>query len=232
MPGTPLRQDLLFNGFALRLDLRSTSEIDIRWSHIAQRLVVTSVISYPQTPQRTAPTTREIVVLQADDVFKGAVVTRNLPPGYRMERLAAHMAQAMRLKLLGQIRRDVGRAVVREQPRTMFQRHLSNACSSQGEVERVLHIGVRYACTKFPSADVEQKVVNNGGQIVIAPTAHLELREVGLPQLIDPLCGMSELVRCFEQNESRASDEVEGFQDPVGARLRDEIFHRFGAMAS
>ena len=67
------------------------------------------------------------------------------------------------------------------------------ACSSC-QVERILDVSGCHARGELPSDDVARVVVQDGREIVPAPAHDPELSEIGLPQLIDALGGMLELV--------------------------------------
>ena len=59
----------------------------------------------------------QIVVLKQDLVFQGTVPALDLTLGLRMIRASSRVLHILPRKILRQVRRDGGRAIVRQQPR-------------------------------------------------------------------------------------------------------------------
>ena len=59
----------------------------------------------------------QIVVLKQDLVFQGTVPALDLTLDLRMIRASSRVLHILPRKILRQVRRDVGRAIVRQQPR-------------------------------------------------------------------------------------------------------------------
>ena len=91
------------------------------------------------------------------------------------------------------------------------------------QVERVLHIACRHARAELPGDDVAGEVIEHGGEIEPAPADHLQIGEVGLPELVGCSRLLLELIGRFHHDEGRAGDQIVGFQKPVNTGLRDEV---------
>jgi hypothetical protein len=63
----------------------------------------------------------------------------------------------------------------------------------------------------------------HGGEIEPAPAGHLEVGEVGLPELVRGRGLGVELISGLDHDEGRAGDQVVGDQQAVGRGLGDEI---------
>jgi hypothetical protein len=57
----------------------------------------------------------------------------------------------------------------------MLECDLRDAGGSQRQVEGVLHVGMGHPRTQFPAEDVTREVVNDRGEIIVAPANDLEL---------------------------------------------------------
>src|SRR5690554_6252341 len=100
----------------------------------------------------------------------------------------------------------------------------------QSEQQRLLDVGGGHGRAQAPGEDVARKVVQHGAQIVPAPAHHLELREVRLPQLIDPLGRMLKSVTRLDQLKGRAGDQVVALENAVNAGVGDEVAFGVGDM--
>jgi hypothetical protein len=71
---------------------------------------------------------------------------------------------------------------------------LFNAGERQRFFQGLLDIGSGHCGGERPSQDIARVVINNGREIVPTPANDLELREIGLPELIDAPGRMLELL--------------------------------------
>ena len=109
----------------------------------------------------------------------------DFPLRHRMIRRTTRMSHVLPLEPFGQVAGDVARPVVREQTRSMHQRSLIQPGSLESQLQRVGDVLGFHRGAELPGDDVAGKVVQHGREIVIAPTDHLELAEIRLPQLVD-----------------------------------------------
>ena len=99
-------------------DGRVTPEVGVSGRDIAEALVIAVVVvMIDEGADLRFQVARQIVVLQQNTVFHGLVPTLDLALGLRVIRGAPDVVDALVFKPIGQIARDVGRAVVAEQPR-------------------------------------------------------------------------------------------------------------------
>ena len=109
---------LLFNAPPFSQDGFAAPEVDVSRGQVADTLVVAVVVVVvDEGGDGGFQGTFEEVVFQQNAVLEGLVPALNLALGLRMHRRAANVFHALVLKILGQIRSDIGRAIVTEQAR-------------------------------------------------------------------------------------------------------------------
>ncbi len=60
-------------------------------------------------------------------------------------------------------------------------------------------------------------IIHHSRKIIPAPADDVEIAEIGLPQLIDPLSWLIEFVLCRQHDIRRTGDEIIRLQDAVDA---------------
>ena len=63
-------------------------------------------------------------------------------------------------------------------------------------------------------------IVEDRGQIEPAPADHLEVGEIGLPQLVGSRCLVPEIIRSPDYHVGGSGDQVFGFENAVGREFR------------
>ena len=76
---------------------------------------------------------------------------------------------------------------------------------------------------QLPRDDVTREVIEHCRQVVPAPAYDPEVREVGLPHLVDAFRRVLERIRGRHQHIGRAGDEVGRLEQAVDARFRHEV---------
>lgn len=95
----------------------AAAEVDIGRGEIAEALVVSAVIVVlDEGVDGVLESTGQIVVLEQDAVLQSLVLPLDIALGLRVDRGAADMVHSLTLEPVCQLMRDVGRAVVAEQP--------------------------------------------------------------------------------------------------------------------
>ena len=120
---------------------------------------------------------------------------------------------------VGEVAGDVGRAVVAEQPGPVDDLGGVAARGRQGEIERVGDVAGAHAGAELPGDDVAGVVVEDGREIEPAPADHLEVGEVGLPELVRCRRLFRERLRRLHHDEGRAGDQVVGLEKAVHRSL-------------
>ena len=98
------------------------------------------------------------------------------------------------LKIVGEIGRHIGRAVIAEKSGLIHDCGLIAARGCQRQIQRVGDILGFHSCAKLPSNDVASVVVEDFGQVEPAPADELQVSEVGLPQLVRSGCLVAKLI--------------------------------------
>ena len=108
----------------------------------------------------------------------------------------------------GQVARDIAGTVVGQEARSIGRLGRVQAAGLQRQVEGGSDILGLHGGAQLPGDDVSGEVIEHGRQVEPAPTDHLEIGEVGLPQLVG--CGGLgvELVGRLDDDKSRAGDQV------------------------
>src|SRR5260221_10092003 len=102
-----------FNVLAAVEQLTGTTEEDIGWGEIVQRLVITFVVvMLDEIRHCQFKLAREVMIFQADEVFERAVVALNFALGHGMVGRTARVANIGLFEELGQVVRQVGWTVV------------------------------------------------------------------------------------------------------------------------
>ena len=165
----------------------------------------------------------QVVVLQQDAVLERLVPALDLALRLRMARRAAHVLHPFAGEPVGKLAGDVARPIVRQQPRPVAYAHLAAARRGEGEFERVGDIARRHGGAELPGDDVAGEVVEHGREIEPAPPDHLQVGEVGLPELVRRSGLGVELVGRLDHDEGRAGDEVVRLEQAVDRGLGDEV---------
>ncbi len=175
----------MFKAFSGTLDVPGASEIDIRRGQIVQRLVDTLFVVVPhETGNLALELPRRVVILQLDDVLHRPVVALDLALRHRVIRFTARVLQGVLPQVILQLLRNEAGTVVGQKPRPVPDLDLRDTRLRQGVVEHRLHVARRHPSLQLPRNDVATVVVQDGQQVVPAPAHHLQVREVGLPQLV------------------------------------------------
>ena len=83
------------------------------------------------------------------------------------------------------------------------------------QIQRISHVFSPHVCAEFPRDDVAAVIVQDRAEIEPTPAQNLEIREVGLPELVDGRSFVFELICRLDDDEGGAGDQVMGFQHPV-----------------
>ena len=133
------------------------------------------------------------------------------------------MLHAPALEPGGQILRDVGGSIVRQQPRPVDNRDLIKPAGSQRQIECLGDIAGPHGGAELPGDDETREVVEHAREIVPAPARDFQVGEVGLPKLVGCRGLVPELIRCFDEDVGRAGDQVLRFEQAIDRGLRDEV---------
>ena len=120
----------------------------------------------------------------------------------------------------------IARAVVGEQPRSVNDLGGVDPRGLQCQLQRIGDILGLHRRAQLPGDDVAREVVEHGRQIEPAPADHLEIGEVGLPQLIGRRRLVLELIGRLHDDEGRAGDQVVGLQQSIDRCLRHKVLLR------
>ena len=213
----PAFSDCLFLDLLSHLqDLRASAVVDIGGSQVVQALVVAMVVVVIDEGADLAfEIAGQEVVFQEDAVFHGLVPALDLALGLRVMRCTANMIHTLILKIFGQIGRDVGRAIVAEQPGLLHDRGPIAARGLQRQFQRVGHIRGLHRGAEFPGDDVSAVVVEDGREIKPAPADDLQVGEVGLPELVRSDCLVPELIGRADYHVGRGRDQVLGAENAI-----------------
>ncbi len=112
----PAFSDCLFLDLLSHLqDLCPSAVIDIGWCVFVQALVVTTVvIEIDKHTDQAFQIAGQEVVFQENPVLHGLMPAFDLALGLRVMQYTAHVIHAFVLKIVGQIGRHIGRAIVAE----------------------------------------------------------------------------------------------------------------------
>ena len=125
--------------------------------------------------------------------------------------------QPVRVEIRRELLGEVARAVVTEQARAMDDRDPIDARRGPREVQRLHHIGRVPRRPQRPGQDVPRVVVEHRREVRPAPPDDMEIREVGLPELVGAVRGMGKRFRRREHDEGRTGDQVVRLQDAIHA---------------
>ena len=76
---------------------------------------------------------------------------------------------------------------------------------------------------QLPGDDVTREVIEDRREVKPPPADHLEISEVGLPELVGRRGLVLELVRGLHHDEGWAGDQIMGLEQPIDRGLRDKI---------
>ena len=211
---------LLFDPFLLLQDGLTAPEVDVGGCEVLQALVIAPlIVMLDEGIDLLSEIAGQKVVFQQDAVFQGLVPALDLALGLRMIRGTAYMIHLLIFQPICQLPRDITRPIVREQARLVQNRCLIAARSLQRQVERVGHVARFHRRAELPGDDVTAVIVQDRREIEPAPANHLQIGEVGLPELVWP-CGLvPELVGCRQNHIGRAGDQVVRLKDAIDRSL-------------
>jgi hypothetical protein len=127
---------------------------------------------------------REIVVVGHDDVLHGTVPTLDFALCLGMMNGSPHMIDMVAFEIVSQVVEDEHRAVIGQQPGTTPDPDRLNLPDPvAGNVQRLDDVVGSHRVAEPPGDDEARLIIQDGVWIVPAPTHHLELRKIGLPQL-------------------------------------------------
>ena len=89
----------------------------------------------------------------------------------------------------------------------------------QSEVQRICNITGFHVGAQLLGNDIAAVIIQDCGQVKPAPTNDLQVGEVRLPKLVNGRSLILELVGGLDHDESRAGDQIMGFQDPIDRRF-------------
>ena len=159
------------------------------------------------------------VVLQQNAVLQGLVPPLDLTLGLWVIGCAPNMIHALIAQPFGQFTRYIAGAVVAEQTWFVDNMNLITTRCLQSQFQRVGNIFSSHVRAELPGDDVTAVVVQNCAEIEPAPTDYLQVSEVCLPKLVNGRGLILELVGGLDHDESRAGDQIMGFQDPIDRRF-------------
>ena len=116
---------------------------------------------------------------------------------------AAHVIHTVVVKPFRKVGGDVARTVVAQQARLVDDAGLITARRGERHLQCVGDVFGFHGGAQLPGDDVSREVIENGRQIEPAPPDDLEIREVGLPELIDGRGLVPELIGSFNDDERR-----------------------------
>jgi hypothetical protein len=128
------------------------------------------------------------------------------------------MLDLLAIQPLREIRRDIRRAVIRQQARSVNDGHLIEAGGRQRQIERCGHILRFHRGAELPGDNEAREVVQHGGEVVPTPARDLEIGEVGLPGLVGRRGLVLERLDRFDDDVGWAGDEIVRFQQPINRR--------------
>ncbi len=154
-------------------------------------------------------------MLEQDTVLHGLVPPLDLALGLWVVWRASDMVHVFVLKIVGQVARDVRRAVVAEQPWFGDHGRAVAARGFQRQVERSGHILGFHRGAELPGDDVPAIVIQYGAEVEPAPAEDLQIGKVGLPQLIGARGFVPEFIGCLHHDVRWCRDQVFRLQDTV-----------------
>ena len=200
------------------------AEVGVSRRDVAEAFVIALVvIVLDEGPDLVFEVTGQVVVFQQHTVLQRLMPAFDLSLGLRMERSATNMVHALGTEPVGQIGGDVGRPIVAEQTRPVGDVRTGTARRPQGQVQRVRHIVGPHGRTQLPGDDVAREVVQDRRQVEPALADHLEVGEVGLPELVRGRGLVPELICRLDDDEGRAGDQVMDLENPIDRGFRDEV---------
>ena len=140
-----------------------------------------------------------------------------------MLRRAANLAHLAVCEPVSEVARDIARPVIGQQSRLMNGIGLVAARRLQGKLQRLGHIAAGHGGAQLPRDHVAGAVIQYRGQVHPAPTDALQVREVGLPELLDGRGLVFELIGSLDDHESRAGDQIMGLQKTVNRACRYQV---------
>ena len=93
---------------------------------------------------------------------------------------------------------------------------------------RVGHVLRLHRRAQLPGDDIAREVIQDRAEIEPAPAGHLEIGEVGLPELVRCCRLVLELIGGLHDDEGRAGNQIMRLEQPVHRSLRHKIVSRIG----
>ena len=115
----------------------------------------------------------------------------------------------------GKISGDIAGAIVRQQAGVVANTHLAAACGGERLLQRAGDVAGRHRGAELPGNDVAREVIEDGGEVEPAPADHLQIGEVGLPELVGRRGLGVELIGCLDDDKGRAGDQIARLQQAV-----------------
>jgi len=147
-------------------DLRAATVVDVGGRQVVQALVVTMVVVViDEGTDLVFQVPGQEVVFQQHAVLHGLVPALDLALGLRVMRGATDVIDALVLEIVGQVGRDVGRAVVAEQPWLVQNRRLIASRSLQRQSQCAADVLGPHRAAQLPGDDVARVIVEHGRQV-------------------------------------------------------------------
>ena len=215
---------LALDPFAFGEDGLPAAEVDIGGRQVAEALMIAAlVVMLDEGCDLPFEILRQIVVFQQDAVLQGLVPALDLALCLGMVGRASDVLHALAVEPGREVGRDVGRAVVAQQPRPVRDRDPVEPCRRQRQIERGGDVVGAHRGAELPGDDIAREVVEDGREIIPAPAGDLQVGEVGLPELVRRRRLVLELGRRLDDDVGRAGDQVLRLQQPIHRRFRDEV---------
>ena len=126
---------LALDPFAFEEDGLSASEVDVSRGKIVEALVIAGmVVMRHEGGDLAFEIAGQVVVLKQDAVLERLMPALDLALGLRMIRGAADMLHLLAIQPLREIRRDVRRAAIRQQARSVNNGHLIETGGRQRQI--------------------------------------------------------------------------------------------------
>src|SRR6185369_15103885 len=107
--------------------------------------------------------------------------------------------------------------------RTSIQKTSATSMTETTSLQRLLECGGDvlglHTGAQLPSHDIGREIVQNGRQVEPAPPDHLEVGEIGLPQLVGCCRLVLEGIGGLDHDEGRAGDQIACLKQAVDRSL-------------
>jgi hypothetical protein len=147
----------------------------------------------------------------------------NLPLCLRIIRRAADMLDFLAVEPFCEIGRYVRGSIVRQQSRGMPNIDLIQPAFGQHQIQRIGDVLRLHRHAELPGDDIARVVVQDGRQIIPAPTSDLQIGEVRLPKLVWSRRLFPELIRRLDHDIGGASDQILRLEKTINRCPRHKI---------